>query len=59
MVTTRIAPRPSDLGETATTRRHRVDPLKLLALIERVKTAAGNTSAATPAGKSQPAAKAG
>lgn len=60
MATTRIAPPTGLPGVTDTARRDRVDPYKLLALIERVKTAAGETDRSAPAPQPyQPSAKAG
>lgn len=59
MSTTRIAPSCSPCGIANATRRHRVDPLKLLALIERVKTAAGPQAVPAPQTKPSLSAKAG
>ena len=59
MVTTRIAPRQSPCGLTCAPRRHRVDPIKLLDLIARVKAAAGETTPQGVMSKPEPSAKAG
>ncbi len=60
MVTTRIASPCSPCGTGSAPRRHhRVDPLKLLALIDRVKAAAGETAAPVPHAKPTQSVKAG
>ena len=59
MVSTRLTSPATLPGLTTTDRRNRVDPVKLLALIQRIRTASGATSPAQARPKPNAAAKAG
>lgn len=59
MVSTRLAPLTGPLGIGAPERRNRVDPVKLLGLIHRIKSASGAASASQTANQAKPVAKAG
>jgi hypothetical protein len=59
MVSTRLAPPCTALGLDATDRRNRVDPVKLLDLIQRLKTASGAQKPALAETQPKTSAKAG
>lgn len=59
MVSTRLSSPTALMGFEAPEARNRVDPVKLLDLIHRIKTASGATAPTLAAPKSQPAVKAG
>lgn len=58
MVSTRLRPITGPAGACPTDTRARVDPSKLLNLIERIKTASGSRQTGA-ASRTEPAAKAG
>lgn len=59
MVSTRLTPTCDPSGQLSSRRRCRVDPVKLLDLIERIKRASGSTTPAIAAATSPAPAKAG
>ena len=59
MISTRLASPCTAMGFQAPDRRERVDPVKLLGLIHRIKAASGVTSAPKAGVAPKPAAKAG
>ena len=59
MVSTRLTPTCDSLGQLSSHRRCRVDPVKLLDLIERIKRASGSKTPAIAVVKSTAPAKVG
>lgn len=61
MVSTRLASPGDPMGPPCTDRRDRVDPVKLLALIARIKSAGGGGGAGSqaPDTRRQPSARVG
>ena len=59
MVSTRLTSPTAPMGFDAPDGRHRVDPVKLLDLIHRIKTASGARPASLTAPKDKPIVKAG